>query len=98
MDCYQVVKSMPLGPKMAPPCDLVLRTYATNYLTMKFAQNFAYSLFYAWTVNLLNNLLIKKDMSPCSIFSSPESKAQGELIVLDSSGRASVHTFKHEYL
>ena len=36
------------------------------------------------------------------IFSLPEPKAQGELIVWDSSRRpsvrASVHTFKHEYL
>ena len=36
------------------------------------------------------------------LFSSPEPKAQGELIVWDSSRRpsecASVHTFKHEYL
>ena len=36
------------------------------------------------------------------IFSSPEPKAQGELIVWDSSlrpsVRPSVHTFKHEYL
>ena len=36
------------------------------------------------------------------IISSPEPKAQGELIVWDSSRRPSVspsvHTFKHEYL
>ena len=36
------------------------------------------------------------------IFSSPELKAQGELIGWDSSGRPSVrpsvHTFNHEYL
>ena len=36
------------------------------------------------------------------IFSAPEPKAQGELIVLDSSRRPCVrpcvHTFKHEYL
>ena len=30
--------------------------------------------------------------------SSPEPKAQGELIGWDSSRRPSVHTFKHEYL
>ena len=43
---------------------------------------------------------------PFSIFSSPEPKAQGELIGWDSSGRPSVrlsvrlpvHTFEHEYL
>ena len=37
-----------------------------------------------------------------TLFSSPEPKAQGELIVWDSSRRPSVrpcvHTFKHEYL
>ena len=37
-----------------------------------------------------------------SIISSPEPKAQGELIGWDSSGRPSVrpsvYTFKHEYL
>ena len=32
--------------------------------TLKSVQYFAYSLFYAWTVNLCN----KKDMSPCLIF------------------------------
>ena len=33
-----------------------------------------------------------------TLFSSPEPKAQGELIVWDSSRRPCVHTFKHEYL
>ena len=32
------------------------------------------------------------------IFSSPELKAEGELKGWESSGRPSVHTFKHEYL
>ena len=33
-----------------------------------------------------------------AFFSSPEPKAQDELIVWDSSRRLCVHTFKHEYL
>ena len=48
-------------------------------------------------------LKVQNDVDPedC-FFSSPEPKAQGELIVWDSSRRASIrpcdNTFKHEYL
>ena len=37
-------------------------------------------------------------MAISQFFNSPEPKAQGELIVWDSSWRPSGHTFKHEYL
>ena len=61
-------------------------------------------IFFMFMFNsLLNNVKAETDELYCSsLFSSPESKAQGELIGWESSGRPSVrlsvHTFKHEYL
>ena len=47
---------------------------------------------------LCQQMILMKYHALFVIFSSPEQKTQGELIGWESSGRPSVHTFKHEYL
>ena len=49
-------------------------------------------------LNSHENYIVDLGKSWNCVFSSPEPKAQGELIVWDSSRRSCVHTFKHEYL